>query len=237
MRATRAALVSFIALSCTGKSGGEPAPKGSAIASHDSTRHPLGARFEAELDLIRADPFAAIGFGEKAFIPYGLVHGDLLVRVTSSEIIPRLSAEALDVRNDKIFRYVMLQILARRPELAVDDTLLAALADPTLRPLAAHFLGRPGFKDYPARARPSVEPILQALGGYLDDKGTYLDPWYRENYAVADLVLGAFVRLAGPETFTFIDPKERDFIGYTLDFPSTERTGLLAQAKARVGQK
>jgi len=46
-----------------------------------------------------------------------------------------------------------------------------------------------------------------------------------------DLVLAAFVRLAGVDRFVFTNPEDRDFLGYTLHFPDTERAGLRAQAK------
>jgi hypothetical protein len=100
-----------------------------------------------------------------------------------------------------------------------------------VRPLAAYLLGRPGFKGYPARDRKSVAPLLRALAAYLDDAGRYDDPWYQHAYATGDLVLAAFVRLAGVDRFVFTTPEDRDFLGYALHFPDGERAGLRAQAK------
>jgi len=59
---------------------------------------------------------------------------------------------------------------------AVDDALVAAVADPGLRPLAAYFLGRPGYKGYPQRDRKITEPLLRPLAGHLHDAGVYEDP-------------------------------------------------------------
>ncbi len=57
------------------------------------------------------------------------------------------------------------------------------------------------------------------------------EPWYHTRHATADLVLAAFVRIAGPDRFTFADQAERAFLGYTFRFPTVERAGLLAQAE------
>lgn len=200
--------------------------------THEAT-HRLSPPLEAELAVIRRDPLAALGFGEKAYLPYELIKGEDLARSREPELVPRLLAEALDGRNDRIFRLVMLQILALHSDAAVDAALVTALTDPVLRPLAAYFLGRSGFKGYPARERKTVAPLLRALAAHLDDTGIYDDPWYRTTHATRDLVLGAFVRIAGPDSFTFADPENRDFVGYTLRFPEAERAGLHAQAKQR----
>lgn len=223
--------VALASLACTGKVANEPSPKDNPDVAHAPIQHALPAPLEAELAEIRRAPLAAVGLGEKAYLPYDLVRGEALARGRQAEIVQRLLAEALDRRNDPIFRLVMLQILGLRREAAVDAALVTALADPVLRPLAAYFLGRPGFKGYPERERKIVAPLLRALAAHLDDAGVYEDPWYHTTHATADLVLGAFVRIAGPEAFTFVDPDERHFVGYTLRFPDAERAGLLSQAK------
>jgi hypothetical protein len=226
-----AAICALASLACSPKVANEPPPKETPRVTHAPTPHPLPAALEADLAKVRQAPLAAVGFGEKAYSPYELVEGQPLVSDPGPDIVPRLQAEALDRRNDRVFRLVMLQILALRREPAVDAALLAALADPVLRPLAAYFLGRPGFKGYPARERKTVAPLLEALSAYLEDAGTYADPWYHRTYRTSDLVLGAFVRIAGPAAFTFVDPGDRDMVGYTLDLPEIERAGLLEQAK------
>jgi hypothetical protein len=200
--------------------------------NRDVTTQHLTAGLEAELVAIRSAPLAAVGMGEKAYLPYELLRGDALVRSDDPAVVPRLAAEALDGRNDLVFRFVVLQILGLRADAAVDAALIRALGDPALTPLAAYLLGRPGYKGYPARDRPSVAPLLRALAAHLDDTGVYRDPWYHNTRATADLVLGAFVRIAGPEAFRFADADERNTIGYTLRLPDAERAGLLGQARA-----
>lgn len=221
-----------LACTCTGTLANGQNPKENPDVTHEAT-HALPPPLEAELVEIRRDPVAAVGFGEKAYLPYELVKGEALVTSREPELVPRLLTEALDGRNDRIFRLVMLQILGLRREAAVDAALVTALADPVLRPLAAFFLGRPGFKGYPARERTTIAPLLRALAAHLEDAGVYDDPWYRTTHPTRDLVLAAFVRIAGPDSFTFVDPGARDLIGYTLRFPDPERGGLLAQAKRR----
>lgn len=228
---TLAGIFALASLACSAKVANEPPPKETPSVTHAPLQPPLPAPIEDALAKVRRAPLAALGFGEKAYSPYELVEGQPLVGDPSPDIVPRLRAEALDRRNDRVFRLVMLQILALRREPAVDTALLAALVDPALRPLAAYFLGRPGFKGYPARARKTVAPLLEALAAYLDDAGTYDDPWYHTTHRTADLVLGAFVRIAGPAGFTFVDPGDRDMVGYTLDLPEVERAGLREQAK------
>jgi len=185
----------------------DPIPKENQNVTTLSNRPALDAELEAELAQIRRAPAAAVGMGEKAYSPYELVEGEDLVRATEPEVVPRLAAEALDPRNDRVFRFVMLQILGLRREAAVDAALVNELADPLLRPLAAYFLGRPGYKGYPARDRNTVTPILRALAAYLQDAGVYQDPWYHNTRATADLALAAFVRIAGPQAFTFANPR------------------------------
>lgn len=226
-----AVCVVVASLACRAKVANEPIPQQETAVAHDPKQHPLPAALDAELSDIRRAPLAAVGFGEKAYLPYELVQGQDLVSDRSPEIVPRLFAEALDQRNDRVFRLVMLQIIGFRREPDADTALVTALADPVLRPLAAYLLARPGFKGYPARERKTVAPLLQALSAYLDDPSVYDDPWYHSKHKTADLVLGAFVRIAGPDSFTFVEPGERDLVGYVLRFPERERAGLLEQAK------
>lgn len=228
------ALVASAALgaaTCAGTMAEQPAPKENSDVAHPATPSALSPPLEAELAVIRREPLAAVGFGEKAYLPYELVKGRELVDSPEPGVVPRLAAEALDGHNDRVFRLVMLQILGLRREAAVDTTLVAALADPAVRPLAAYLLGRPGFKGYPSRDRTSVAPLLRALATHLDDAGRYDDPWYQRSHATSDLVLAAFVRLAGVDRFVFTNPEDRDFLGYTLRFPDAERAGLRAQTK------
>jgi len=63
------------------------------------------------------------------------------------------------------------------------------------------------------------------------DRAHRHDPWCHTTHKTADLALGAFVRIAGPDAFTFVDSEERAFVGYTLRFPDAERSQLLEQAR------
>jgi len=226
-----AGLLVVSALACNTQLTRAPSAKENVDVAHNDRLHVLPAPLEEELAEIRRDPLAAVGLGEKAYTPYEIVKGEALWRGRDPEIVPRLLAEALDGRNDRTFRLAMLQLLGLRSEAAVDEALVAALADPLLRPLAAYFLGRAGFKGYAPRQRKTVAPLLRALAAHLADPGEYVDPWYRRSHATGDLVLGAFVRIAGPDSFTFADPSERDFVGYTLRFPEGERASLRDQAR------
>lgn len=196
------------------------------------TRHALSADLEAEIEGIRRDPLDAVGFGEKAFLPYELRQGDELVRSRDPEVTARLLEEARDARGDRVFRLAMLQVMAYRADPTVDAALASAIADPLLRPLASYLLGRIGFKGYPKRAR-AAGPLLRALAPYLEDSSTFDDPWYRKSARTGDLVLGAFIRIAGPASFHFARPDDATYVGYTmLPFEDTERSVLLPQAKA-----
>ncbi len=113
----------------------------------------LSAELEAELAEIRRDPLDAVGFGEKAFLPYELRKGDGLVRSRDGLVTTRLAAEAANANNDHVFRLVMLQVLAYRDDPAVDAALASAAGDPRIGGLAIYLLGRIGFKGYPARTR------------------------------------------------------------------------------------
>ena len=194
----------------------------------------LSAELEAELAAIRRDPLDAVGFGEKAFLPYELRKGEGLVRSRDAAVTARLAAEAGDTTNDRVFRLVMLQVMAYRDDPAVDPALASAVDDPVIGGLASYLVGRIGFKGYPARAR-AAAPLLRALAPHLDDAATFDDPWYQKRYRAGDLALGAFVRIAGPDGFRFADPQDATYVGYTMLPPSdVERSTLLAQARAFV---
>jgi hypothetical protein len=194
--------------------------------------HALPPTLEAEIAGIRRDPLDAVGFGEKAFIPYELRQGGELVRSPDPAVTARLLDEARDSQNDRVARLAMLQVMAQRDDPAVDAALTSAVADPILRPLAGYLLGRIGFKGYPKRERASA-PLLRALAPHLEDTGTFDDPWYGKSLRTGDLVLGAFIRIAGPGAFDFAGPGDATYVGYTvLPFADAARRALLAQAKA-----
>jgi hypothetical protein len=195
----------------------------------------LSADLEHELAAVRADPVDAIGYGAKAYMPYELRRGKELMYGSAAEVTARLSAEARDSDNPRTFRLAALQILARRNDPAVDAALTAALSDPVLRPLAAFLIGRIGFKGYPERERDTAA-LARALVPYFDDRSTFDDPWYHRSWSTQQIVIGAYVRLTGPDRFTFVDPDAEDFIGWQLPALSdADTSGLLMQCRARAG--
>jgi len=190
----------------------------------------LEADLERELDQIRQDPIEAVGFGEKAYIPYHTNVGDGLIGSDDPSVTTRLLAEVRGP-GDRTYRLAVLHVLGRRTDAGVDAALIAALDDPDLRATSAYLLGRPGFKGYPARPR-DLDVVRAALRRYLDDKGSFEDPFYRKRFRTQDFVLAAFVRLTGLERFQLDAPELIELIGYTLpSFSSTVRDQLLRQAK------
>jgi hypothetical protein len=53
---------------------------------------------------------------------------------------------------------------------------------------------------YPSRARDEAN-IIAALRAHLGDTSEFVDPFYRRTFRTQDFVLGALVRLLGPERF------------------------------------
>jgi CRP-like cAMP-binding protein len=114
-----------------------------------------------------------------------------------------------------------------------DAALISLLGAPDLRATAAYLLGRAGFKGYPTRQRDEVA-IVAALRQHLDDTSTFDDPFYRRSLRTQDFVIGALVRVRGPERFKTSDPRVEDQIGFALPWWSDAvRAELLAQARSR----
>jgi hypothetical protein len=211
-------------------------------ACHDAKREEvrsmtpmqLSDDLERQLASVRADPVDAVGFGEKDYVPYVLRRGESLTHGDDPAVTARLASAMASPAAPRVERLAILQIIGLRADPTVDATLIDALADPALRPLAAYLLGRPGFKGYPKRTR-NAAAVLDALGRHLDDAGTFDDPWYQRTYRTQDLVLAAFVRVAGPERFDLssLAGPRAEMIGYELAaFDDAGRASLLAQCKA-----
>jgi hypothetical protein len=190
----------------------------------------LPEALEAELDRIRSEPRRSIGQGEKVWLPYEPTVARLLVSVDDPAVTERLQAEMAHA--DRVTRLALLQVIGRRADDRVDGVLLEALEDPELRATAAYLLGRAGDKGYPARER-DVPAIRAALRRYLDDAGTFEDPFSRQTFRVSDFVLAAYVRLSGPERFRFSNVSRQDMVGYELPRLDDDRDALLAQARAQ----
>lgn len=190
----------------------------------------LPAAAEAELAAIRADPIDAIGFGEKSYLPYEIRHGEYLAHSDDAAVIAALEALTRDRTNPLAFRLALVHLVAAHP--GSDRALLDMLGDPQLRPLAAHMLGRSGFKGAPPLTVDAAR-VLDALRGYLDDTTPYVDPWYRRTFLAGDFALAAFIRIAGPDKFALGDPQLASFVGYDLpQFDDATRTALIAQCRA-----
>jgi hypothetical protein len=203
--------------------------------SSQNTGPRLEAPLEEQLLQVREAPEKAIAFSGKAWLPYYLHLAEDLAYSDNPQVTVRLAAEAADQNNARVFRLAMVQLLGWRRDASADDALIVALSDPTLRPLASFLLGRIGYKGYPLRDRPARR-ILTALKPHLDDDSAYLDPWYDETYRTGDLVIAAFVRVAGVDRFRFLDEeKHKNWIGMELpSFDAAERDNLRAQCEAFV---
>ncbi len=125
-------------------------------------RHAL----EAELEAIRADPLGAVGFGEKAYLPYSTTTGQGLISAPDPEVTSMLG-DAIDDADDPIVALALLHIIGQRSDDRVDDILLQALDAPPLSPTAAYLLGRVGYRGYPDRERDEtivIGALVRLLG-------------------------------------------------------------------------
>jgi hypothetical protein len=177
---------------------------------------------ESEISSIRADPAAAVGFGEKAYLPYSTVLGQGLVGT------PDLSG-AIDGADDRVEALALLHVVGQRADDRVDPVLVGALERPELRATAAYLLGRPGYRGYPDRTRDDAR-VIAALRQYVSDDAEFSDPFRGSTFQRRDFVLAALVRLLGVERFAGIDPAVAPMVGLGLpDFSDAERTDLTRQ--------
>lgn len=184
------------------------------------------------LDAVRKDPVEAIGYGAKVYRPYEPNTGESLIGSDDPAVTARLLAEAQG-GGDHTYRLAVVHLLGMRAGTDVDPALIALLGDLDVRATAAYLLGRAGFKGYPTRERDEAA-VVAALRQHLDDASTFDDPFYRRTFRTQDFVLGALVRLLGPERFKTSDPRVEDQIGYALPWWSDAvRADLLAQVRAR----
>ena len=190
--------------------------------------HALAPALEAELAAVRASPLEAIGRGEKAYLPYEPTTGEGLIGSSDPEVTARLAAEAYG-GGDRTYRLAVMHLLGMRDEPGVDAALLALLDDREVAATAAYLLGRAGFKGYPNRTRDEAS-IIAALRSHVGDTSEFLDPFNRRAFRTQDFVLGALVRLLGPQRFHTRDARVEDQIGYALPWWTDDvRTELLAQ--------
>jgi hypothetical protein len=206
------------------------APSDTPAKTRDAMKHALAPALEAELDAVRKDPVEAIGYGEKVYRPYEPNTGESLIGSDDPAVTARLLAEAQG-SGDRVYRLAVVHLLGMRAGPGVDAALIALLGDRDVSATAAYLLGRAGFKGYPARARDEAA-VVAALRQHLDDTSTFDDPFYRRTFRTQDFVLGALVRVLGPERFKTADTRVEDQIGYALPWWSDAvRAELLAQVR------
>jgi hypothetical protein len=190
----------------------------------------LPPALEAELAAIRKDPAESVGFGLKAYVPYEPNTGHGLMTGGGPEVTRRLTEEVRGP-GDRVYRLAILHVLGKRADPGVEAALLDALADPALRATAAYLLGSAGSKGYPRRTHDGAA-VRAALRACLDDATEFHDPFYRKTFRTQDFVIGAYVRLTGPERFRFADPNTKDLIGLALpELSDAARADLQAQIK------
>jgi hypothetical protein len=195
----------------------------------------LRRALDAELDAIRTEPLGAVGFGEKAYLPYSTTAGQGLVSAPDPEVT-RLVADAIDDAIDEadqvadpVAALALLHIVGQRADDLVDDVLIRALGSTALMPTAAYLLGRAGYRGYPARTRDEAA-VTRALREHLDDPGQFVDPFLGKTFQGRDFVIAALVRLSGVGKFTGIDERQAPMVGLALpDFSDAQRTELVDQ--------
>jgi hypothetical protein len=203
---------------------------GSAKPAAAHLKPELPPALEKELRAIAANPGASVGYGLKAYLPYYPSAGRFLISYDDPAVTRRLVAEMNGA--GRVHKLALLHVLGMRSDPTVDAALLKTLEDPELTATSAYLLGRAGYKGYPDRKR-NLAAIRTALRRHLDNKGTFQDPFYHQEFRTQDFVLGAYIRLVGPGRFHFADPDEADLIGLALpDFDAATRAALLEQAKA-----
>jgi len=190
----------------------------------NALRHAL----DGELDAIRKDPLAAVGFGEKAYLPWSTTVGAGLVS-TPDPAATSMLADAIDGADDPVVALALLHVLGQRADDGVDQVLLHALDSPPLRATAAYLLGRVGYRGYPRRDRDDAA-VVGSLRGYLDDAAAFEDPFLHKTFQRRDFVVAALVRLLGVERFTGIDDRQAPMIGLALpEFTEEQRKDLTSQ--------
>lgn len=194
----------------------------------DVMKPALPEALEAELAAIRSNPGEAVGFGLKAYLPYEPSDSQALMNSDDPGVTKRLLAEAGGT-GDTVYRLAVLHVLGKRTDATVDAALIQLLADDELRATAAYLLGRVGYKGYLPRRR-DVAVVQKALRTHIHDNTTFTDPFYQETYRTQDFVIAAYIRVTGPDRFTFADPSLEELIGLGLPAFSDEvRSDLLKQ--------
>jgi hypothetical protein len=194
----------------------------------------LRRALEAELEAIRADPLGAVGFGEKAYLPYSTTVGQGLVSAPDREVTRLLSdaiVQATEITGpaDPVAALALLHVVGQRADDLVDGVLMRALGSKALMPTAAYLLGRAGYRGYPERSRDEAA-VMRALREHLEDPGDFVDPFLRRTFPGRDFVIAALVRLLGVERFTGVDERQAPMVGLALpDFSDAQRTELVEQ--------
>ncbi len=185
----------------------------------------------AELDEIRQRPLDAVGFGEKAYLPYSTTLGQGLVSAPDPEVTTLLG-QAIDEASEPVVALALLHLVGQRSDELVDPVLLRALDSRELSATAAYLLGRVGYRGYPERTRDTTA-VISRLREHLADSGTFQDPFLHKTFRRTDFVVAALVRLLGVERFTGIDDRQAPLVGLALpDFTDDQRADLIRQLEA-----
>jgi hypothetical protein len=162
-------------------------------------------------------------------MPYAVGVAHFLVSYDDSAVTRRLLAEMQGA--DRVLKLALLHVLGMRSDPTVDAALRDTLRDPELTATSAYLLARAGYKGYADRTV-DADADRAALRERLDDDTRFDDPFYHRTFRTQDFVLAAFVRLTGPDRFTFPDPTLEPLIGYELPrFDDATRAELLEQAR------
>lgn len=182
----------------------------------------------AELDTIRTDPLGAVGFGEKAYLPYATTVGQGLISAPEPAVT-QLLADAIDETADPVTALALLHVVGQRADDLVDEVLMRALDSKAQMPTAAYLLGRAGYRGYPARSR-NAAAVTRALREHLDEPGEFVDPFLGKAFQRRDFVIAALVRLLGVERFPAVDDRQAPMVGLALpQFSDAQRTELVGQ--------
>lgn len=164
-----------------------------------------------------------VGEGGRDWYPYQLRSEVRAVIAHLDDPVPEL-AGSLRTEPDPRWREVALFGLASQDDPRVDDILIGALGDVTLRPRALYLLGVIGTRGWPKRDRDTGK-LLAAIRPWLTDLTPYRDLFLGEELITADLAVAASARIAGLPT-----EETGGFVGMELPhFTDEQRSTLTAE--------
>ena len=137
-------------------------------------------------------------------MPYGVGVAHFLVSYDDPAVTQRLLAEMHGA--DRVLKLALLHVLGMRADPTVD----AALRDTLRDPRADRDERVPARALRATRAMPTAPststPTAPRCATDSTTTRTFDDPFYHRSFRTQDFVLAAFIRLTGPDRFTFPDP-------------------------------